>query len=138
MVLTPNFCSVIGGKLLLDGCLEKHSLNSNTRFKFKKYIERAYCVLVSFLSLYPYCSSFRHLTKAKRKGEITMTYNLIHYIYLVLMSYLNYFIEKKNVIPDNIYDLLTPIAITHWVTGDGAVLNKGLVLCTGSYSNQEV
>ena len=43
--LTPNSYSVIVGKLISDGSLEKCSLNSNTRFKFKQYVERAYYVL---------------------------------------------------------------------------------------------
>ena len=43
--LTPNSYSVIVGKLISDGSLEKCSLNSNTRFKFKQSVERAYYVL---------------------------------------------------------------------------------------------
>lgn len=68
MFLTLNSYFVIVGKLLSDGWLEKYSLNSNTRFKFKQSVERAYFVLVSFLSLSHYCSSLPHLTKSKRKG----------------------------------------------------------------------
>lgn len=46
--------------------------------------------------------------------------------------------NNKKVIPDNIYNLLNPIAIAHWIMGDGAILNKGLVLCTDSFTLQEV
>jgi hypothetical protein len=46
--------------------------------------------------------------------------------------------NKIKVIPNNIYELLTPIALAHWIMGDGAILNKGLVLCTDSFSLQEV
>ena len=45
---------------------------------------------------------------------------------------------KKKVIPDNFCELLTPIATAPWVMGEGAILNKGLVLYTDSYSIQEV
>ena len=45
ILLTPNSYSVIVGKLISDGSLEKCSLNSNTRFKFKQSVERAYYVL---------------------------------------------------------------------------------------------
>lgn len=137
--LTPNSYSVIVGQLLSDGWLEKYSLNSNTRFRFKQSVVRAYYVLVSFMFLSHYCSSLPRLTKSKRKGKI-------HYGLEFSTRYLPCFNELFRlfyrdgikVIPDNIYDLLTPIAIAHWVMGDGAILNKGLVLCTDSYSIQEV
>ena len=37
-----------------------------------------------------------------------------------------------------IYDLLDPISLAHWIMGDGVKLNKSLVLCTDSFSLQEV
>jgi len=46
------------------------------------------------------------------------------------------FIKKK--IPDNIYELFTPIALAHWIMGDGAKLNKSIILCTNSFSLREV
>ena len=70
--LTPNFYSIVVGQLLSEGWLEKYSLNSNTRFKFKQSVERAYFVFVSFMFLYVYYSSLSRLTKtnSKRKGKI--------------------------------------------------------------------
>ena len=52
--------------------------------------------------------------------------------------YLLFYKNKVKIIPQNIYDLLTPISIAHLILGDGAILNKGLVLCTDSYTLQEV
>jgi hypothetical protein len=46
--------------------------------------------------------------------------------------------NNKKIVPLNIYDILNPIAISHWIMGDGAKLNKGLVLCTDSFTLQEV
>ena len=53
---------------------------------------------------------------------------------------MNYIIYKKKIkiIPYNIYDLLIPIALAHWIMGDGAKRNKGLVLCTDSFSISDV
>lgn len=42
--------------------------------------------------------------------------------------------DKKKIIPDNIYDLLTPVALAHWVMGDGQVRTNGLRLCTDSFT----
>ena len=36
------------------------------------------------------------------------------------------------------YYLLNPVALAHWVAGDGAHSKKGLVLCTDSYTLKEV
>ena len=42
------------------------------------------------------------------------------------------------VIPDKIYELLTPIALAHIIMGDGIAKPHGLILCTDSYSVQDV
>jgi len=35
------------------------------------------------------------------------------------------------------YELLTPIALAHWICGDGLWNHSGLILCTDSFSIQE-
>ena len=52
--------------------------------------------------------------------------------------YQSFYKNKIKIIPHNIYDLLTPIALAHWIMGDGAKRNKGLVLCTDSFSISDV
>jgi hypothetical protein len=47
-------------------------------------------------------------------------------------------IDKIKVIPDNIYELLTPIALSHIIMGDGTRTGNGLVLCTHNFSVQDV
>lgn len=62
--------------------------------------------------------------------------------------------KDVKVIPKNIYELLTPVALarprflceplsrftqkTHLIMGDGSTKNTGLILCTDSYSIQDV
>jgi hypothetical protein len=41
-------------------------------------------------------------------------------------------------VPHNIYELLTPIALAHWIKGDGSVQRHGLIICTNSYSLEDV
>jgi len=50
--------------------------------------------------------------------------------------YTLFYVNGVKVIPDSpiMYDLLTPIALAHWIIGDGALMNKGLILCTESFS----
>ena len=42
------------------------------------------------------------------------------------------------IIPHNIYNLLTPVALAHLIMGDGSISRHGLILCTNSYSCQDV
>lgn len=42
------------------------------------------------------------------------------------------------IIPKNIYDLLTPVALAHLVMGDGSKERHGLIICTDSYSIEDV
>lgn len=44
----------------------------------------------------------------------------------------------EKIIPQNIYDLLTPVALAHLIMGDGNAIHHGLILCTNSYSIQDV
>ncbi len=49
-----------------------------------------------------------------------------------------FYVNKVKIIPDNIYDLLTPVAIAHWIQGDGTKHGNGLVICTDSFTICEV
>ena len=42
------------------------------------------------------------------------------------------------VIPNNIYELLTPVALAHVIMGDGSRQRHGLILCTDSYSVSDI
>lgn len=106
-----------------------------TRFRFKQAVAKSDYVIYSFLLLSHYCSSVPNLIRGNRNG--TVTYGLQFSIrrYPCLNELYHFFNKNKNkIIPYNIYDLLTPIAIQNWIMGDGATRNKGLVLCTDSFS----
>jgi hypothetical protein len=47
-------------------------------------------------------------------------------------------VNKIKGIPENIYDLLTPVALAHLIMGDGEARSHGLVLCTNSFLVQDV
>jgi hypothetical protein len=46
--------------------------------------------------------------------------------------------NKVKVIPQNIYELLTPVALAHLIMGDGAVRSSGLIICTDSFTVPDV
>lgn len=127
-------------QLLSDGWLDKFSFNSNPRFKFKQSMTRDFYVISSYLSLSHYCSRLPYLVKSQRKGNLHYALEFsTRALPCFNELYLSFYRDKVKVIPNNIFFyLLTPIALAHWIMGDGAVLNKGLVLCTDSYTLQEV
>src|SRR4051812_34204473 len=49
-----------------------------------------------------------------------------------------FYLNKVKVIPSNIYDLLTPVALAHLIMGDGSAKQYSLRICTDSYSIQDV
>lgn len=46
--------------------------------------------------------------------------------------------SRIKVIPGDIYNLLSPVALAHWIIGDGEAKESGLRLCTDSYTLPEV
>ena len=122
-----------------DGRLEKENLNANTRFRFKQVLARSDYIIYSFLLLAHYCSSIPKIVIGKRAGTITYGLQFSTFRYQCFNELYSLFYQNKiKVIPTNIYDLLTPIALANWIMGDGAKRNKGLVLCTDSYSILDV
>jgi hypothetical protein len=49
-----------------------------------------------------------------------------------------FYSDGKKIIPQNIYELLTPAALSHLIMGDGSAQRHGLIICTDSYSVQDV
>jgi hypothetical protein len=89
-----------------------------------------------------YSSSFPHLIINLRAG--TKTYGLQFFTRpLTCFTELHnlFYVNNIKIIPHNIYDLLTPVALaqlTHLIMGDGEARPHGLIICTNSYSVEEV
>ena len=128
--------------------LEKVDIIANTRFRFKQALSRADYVIYLFLVLAYYCSSLPSLGLGQRNGKLTTGLQISTRRYRLARTgggrpcfnelYNLFYNNNIKVIPYNIYDLLTPIALAHWIMGHGANLNKGLVLCTDSFSISDV
>lgn len=43
-------------------------------------------------------------------------------------------INRVKIVPEDIYNLLTPVALAHLIMGDGVAKQHGLILCTDSYN----
>lgn len=49
-----------------------------------------------------------------------------------------FYVNKVKIIPVSIYDLLTPVALSHWIAGDGTHNGNGLIICTDSFSVPDI
>jgi len=139
--LPPYQYSVLIGLLLSDGWLTFASkTNKNARLGFKQSLAHSAHVWFVFSILSHYCSSSPSLTSGIRArnrfyGLQFFTRSLPCFTELHSLFYPN----GIKVIPSNIYDLLTPPAgLAHLIMGDGSVSRHGLILCTNSYSLEDI
>lgn len=128
--------SVITGLMLSDGWLTFGSKTSKSaRLGFKQSLSHSGYFWFVFSLLSPYCSSIPNLISSTRKE--TKTYAL-----QILTRSLPCFTELHAIyypngikrIPADIFNLLTPVALAHWISGDGTKNRHGLTISTESFS----
>nr|QBM31598.1 hypothetical protein [Arthrobotrys musiformis] len=141
MVKLPYYQkNVIIGLLLSDGWLTFGSKRSNyARLRFKQSLSHSTYVWFVFNILSHYCNSGPYLTTSTRAGKTSyalgiFTRSLSCFTELYSIFYPN----GIKVIPENIYNLLTPVALAHLIMGDGGASRHGLVLYTNSFSIQDI
>ena len=138
--LGPYQYGVIIGLLLSDGWLIFASkTNKNARLGFKQSLSHPGYVWFVFNILSHYCSSYPRLTTGVRAGK---RYYGLEFLTrsMPCMSVLHSLFYPKGikVIPQNIYNMLTPVALAHLIMGDGSALSHGLIICTNSYSLEDI
>ena len=80
------------------------------------------------------CSGLPFLSKTWKRDKLFYALTIQTRAYPCLNElYAMFIVNKVKVVPSNIYDLLTPIALAHWIMGDGAARNEGLTLCTDNF-----
>src|SRR3954453_7722635 len=90
-----------------------------------------------FWIIAPLCQAMFKFGTGLRKGTVCY-FNNFHTRSLPFLTELHtlFYVNGVKVIPDVLimYYLLTPIALAHWIIGDGTWNNSGLILCTDSFS----
>lgn len=137
MIAIPLYqYSVIVGLLLSDGYFWSGSTNKSPRLELKQsWINRKYLLFV-FNILSHYCEKHPVLKLSKRAGKVF--YGILFYTrHLSCFNELQskFYVNNVKVIPEGIYNLLTPVALAHGIMGDGASdKGCGVILCTDSYT----
>lgn len=142
-VLTTEQKDALIGIILGDGGLERAKPTHNTRLRIDQVYPRQASLVNNIYTLFNNIvkMSPKVLTRNNKKTGLT-TQSM--FFKSMSMPCLNYFHElfyenKIKIIPKNINELLTPIGLAHGLMGDGIYLkNKGVVLCTDSYSKAHV
>lgn len=130
---------VLVGALLSDGWLQKSKQNWNARFGIKQSVKFFNYLWHLFTLLSPLCSSVPYLSVTRKRGKLFYALTIQTRAYPCLNElYTMFIVDNKKVVPYNIYNLLTPIALAHWIMGDGSVRNEGLTLCTESFTLSDV
>lgn len=91
----------------------------------------------------PFCSSSIKLNSYtdKRTNKLYSSLFLRTKRLPLFTEYYNLFYSNGiKIIPNNIYELLTPLGLAHWIMQDGSFhkVSKGIVLCTDSFTKEEV
>ena len=138
--LPYNIKSFIYGILLSDGWIIYASrTNKNARLGFKQSFTHFEYLWHVFNILSHYCSSYPHRTTGKRNN--TTTYGLEFFTRSLpcfpQMHSLWYY-QGTKILPYDLFDYLTPVALANWIMGDGSRNRYGLVLCTDSYTLENV
>ena len=152
MIKLPNKQrSIIVGLLLSDGWLSLSVSQTlkNARLGFRQSLDKfEYVWFIWFNCLSHYCERYPYSYSSVRKGKphynatittralpcFTKLYNLFYFISPLPGGGE----EDKKVIPENIYELLTPVALAHLIMGDGTAQSSGLRICTDSFEIQDV
>jgi len=128
--------SVITGLILSDGWLIFASKTSKSaRLGFKQSLSNSAYFLFVFSLLSPYFSSIPTLISAKRKETNTYALQIFTRSLPCFTELLSiYYPNGIKRIPADIFNLLTPIALAHWIMGDGNKNRHGLTISTESFS----
>lgn len=140
LVLTRYQKSMIIGILLSDGwMINKKGWNS--LIGLKQSIKNFDYLWEVFLNLANLCSNYPYLGKTIKRGKLFYSLQFRTRQLKCFDEIRNlFFIDGigKKIITKELFDYFDYIVLAHWIMGDGAKRNKGLILCTDCFSIKEV
>jgi len=131
--------SVIVGIILSDGHIALTPRSKNAYLIFSQSLAKLTYVYFVFHFLNHYCQSSPRLSISNAWGKTTYQLKISTRSMLCITELHKFFYENRiKVIRPSIYFYITPIALAHWIMGDGTFTGKSLLLCTDSFSIKEV
>lgn len=139
ITFTKYQCSIMVGIMLSDGCLEHRKRHWNPRMIFEQSIKFFPYFYFVFTKLSSLCRNYPIFSQKKMRGKIFYSLRLQTRQLVCLQLLKHLFLENgKKFIKPEVFDYIDIVRLAHWIMGDGAKRNKGIVLCTDSYSVQEI
>jgi len=136
--LAPYQYSVIIGLLLSDGWLIFASkANKNARLGFTQSGAHGEYFWFVFCSLSHYCSSYPRVRIRSHLEYISLEF-FTRSMPCITELHSLFYPNGVKIVPYNIYELLTPVALAHLIMGDGQVVSNGLRICTDAYSSSDI
>lgn len=113
--------------------------NKNYRLGFAQSGDHSKYFWSVFFPLAHYCSSVPIVRNRIRFDKQTIGLQFFTRSFPCFTElYHLFYVNGVKIIPDNIYNLLTPVALAHLIQGDGSAQRHGLIICTDSYTTPEV
>lgn len=140
-ILPPAYEGILVGLLLSDAGINKSKSNKLLRIAFvHSFTLHFHYFMLVYFSLSSVFRSLPILRIQYRRGIKNVSLSIISKglpaIHNLCLQFLD--VNGRKIIPIDIYNLLTPIALAHWIMGDGEAREYGLRLCTDAFSIKEV
>ena len=131
--------SVIDGLLISDAWMMRQD-NRNARLGFRQSIKHFQYLWFVFTIQRSYCNSFPIPVWTRQKGKTHLGVQVTTRSLPFLTEIWNeWYSTGEKRLSSNIYELLTPVVIAHWIMGDGNRHKElGLVLATDAYTLDEI
>lgn len=138
--LTNYHLSIMVGLLLSDAHIQKRQ-NWNPRIQLKVSFKNFSYLWEVYNTLSVYCSGLPFLGKSQLRGKSHISISFQTRMLKSLNFIYNLYHTKDSndkIIRPELVHYLDIVALAHWIMGDGAKRNKGIILCTDSYSIQDI
>ena len=141
--ITNYHKSIIIGLLLSDGYIQRRK-DWNPKISLHQSIKNFDYIWLVFNSLSVYCSSYPYVKKTIKRGKLFFSLEFFSRQLKSFNEIYNIFYFKDSKIKNitasgtELFHYLDYVALAHWIQGDGAKRNKGIILCTDCFSVKEV
>lgn len=135
IVKLPCFIKgVMIGLLLFDGYIVFSSRSKNGRLGLTQSLDHLSYIYFVYNILVHYCPRYPFFTKRSRFNKPTFSLEFFTRSMPCITEFdHNFSIEKVKTITFFIYNILTPVALAHWIMGNGTFNGISLLLCTDCY-----
>jgi LAGLIDADG DNA endonuclease family len=130
--------NIIIGIVLSDGFIEKR-VGWNPRIRFEYSVKSFEYIWFIFNQLSNLINEYPLLLRRTLRNKIFYSLTFKTRQLQCLSEIHNLFYKgRRKYISSDLYDYFDSIVLAHWIMGDGSKSGKGIVICTDSYTIEEV